>query len=269
MSREYGTREVHGVVLRGAPAREDCFRLVDFESEMESRPDMSVESRLERLHRNMHGEMVVMEASAQSLVDFPETPWELRMLLAMQAADEARHATLMYRRFQALGGSKGAYPVGAFEWGISGMLDDVCSRIAIINRTFEAGLIDLLGGLRNIWREAGDVETAELLDGVLADEIVHVRFGNRWIKKMTEENPRLLIKVATAVRFLSTALEALDTPETHERGEVSALAAGGTPAVNVEDRLEAEFTEEEVKRVLRQAGFQSILPHRLVDEAKA
>ena len=32
------------------------------------------------------------------------------------------------------------------------------------------------------------------------------------------------------------------------------------PAVNVEDRLEAEFTEDEVLEVLKQAGFRSILP---------
>lgn len=269
MSTEFGTREVRGVTLRGAPAREDCFHLVDFESEMESKPDMSVEARLERLHRNMHGEMVVLESAAQSLVDFPDTPWDLRMMLAMQAADEARHATLMYRRLRELGGSKGAYPVGAFEWGIAGMLDDVCSRIAIINRTFEAGLIDLLGGLRNMWREVGDHETAELLDGVLADEIVHVRFGNRWIKKLTEQNPRLLINIALAVRFLSTALAALDSPEERAGRDSSALAPGGKPAVNIEGRLEAEFTEEEVKNVLRQAGFHSILPHRLVEDAKS
>jgi hypothetical protein len=269
VSTEFGTREVRGITLRGLPAREGCFRLVDFESQMESQPGMGVLSRQERLHRHMHGELVVLESAAQSLVDFPDAPWELRMLLAMQASDEARHATLMYRRFRELGGTKGAYPVGAFEWGVAGMLDDVCSRIAIINRTFEAGLIDLLGGLRNVWREAGDHETAELLDGVLADEIVHVRFGNRWIKKLTEENPRMLIRIAAAVRFLSTALAALDTPQEHARKSDPELAPGGTPAVNVADRLEAEFTEEEVKTVLRQAGFQSILPHRLVEEAKA
>lgn len=274
MSEEFGSREVRGITLRGAPAREACFDLVDFESEMESRPDMTVESRQERLHRHMHGEMVVLECAAQCLVDFPDAPWELRMLLAMQASDEARHARLMYRRFVELGGTKGAFPVGAFEWGIAGMLDDVCARIAIVNRTFEAGLIDLLGGLRNIWREAGDHETAELLDGVLADEIVHVRFGNRWIKRMTEENPRLLIDIAQAVRFLSNALEVLDAPSETAHADGSepspgGVPAGGAPAVNIEDRLEADFTEEDVKAVLRQAGFQSILPHRLVEEAKA
>jgi len=40
------------------------------------------------------------------------------------------------------------------------------------------------------------------------------------------------------------------------------------PAVNVEDRLAAEFTEAEVLEVLNQAGFRSILPAPL-KEARA
>jgi uncharacterized ferritin-like protein (DUF455 family) len=263
------TKVIRGVTLRQPPAREDCFRLVDSESAMESRPDMSLVSRRERLHRHMHGETVVLESAAQSLVDFPDAPWELRMLLAMQAADEARHAGLMYRRFKELGGTKGEFPVGAFEWAVAGMLRNIAGRIAIINRTFEAGLIDLLGNLRNVWRDVGDHETADLLDGVLADEIVHVRFGNRWIKRMTEQNPRVLIQVAAAVRLLSQALAAVDPEDGGVNQSGTELTPGQKPAVNVEARLEAEFTEDEVKAVLRQAGFQSILPHRLVEEAKA
>ena len=38
------------------------------------------------------------------------------------------------------------------------------------------------------------------------------------------------------------------------------------PAVNVEGRLEAEFTEDEVLEVLKQAGFRSILPEALKDK---
>ncbi len=259
----FPTKQIRGVT-------EACFHLVDSESEMESRPDMTLVARRERLHRNMHVEMVVLEAAAQSLVDFPDAPWELRVLLAMQASDEARHAGLMLRRFEELGGTKGEFPVAAFEWAVSGMLDSVVGRIAIINRTFEAGLIDLLGRLRNVWREVGDDETAELMDGVLADEIVHVRFGNQWIKKMTERDPALLIKVAMAIRFLVSALEAV-APEEDGVVNVSGMEVDSDqrPVVDVEARLEAEFTEEEVKEVLRQAGFQSILPHRLVDEARA
>ena len=42
-------------------------------------------------------ELDSLEASAQSLADFPRAPWELRLALARQCADEARHA-YAYRR---------------------------------------------------------------------------------------------------------------------------------------------------------------------------
>ena len=34
------------------------------------------------------------------------------------------------------------------------------------------------------------------------------------------------------------------------------------PAVNVEDRRLAEFTDDEIHEILRQAGFRSLIPRR-------
>jgi len=259
---ERATKTVRGVALRSDPAREACFRVVHTDGEMEDWPDMSEPSRRERLHRHMNNESGALEIAAQCLVDFPDAPWELRLQLARQAADEARHVLLLYRRLQEIGGAKGEFPVANFEWGVTGMIDTLPGRLAVQNRTFEAGLIDLLGALRARWRAAGDETTADILEGILADEITHVRFANRWIRRMTQENPRVLLEVARAIRFLGDVNARL----TPVAGDTNALGRPVTdeerrpPAVNVEDRLAAEFTEQEVTEVLRQAGFRSILP---------
>ena len=256
------TKTVKGVVLVADPAREPCFTVVQHDDELQDWPDMSEISRREKLHRHMNNETGAIEIAARCLVDFPEASWDLRMSLARQVADESRHASLLLRRLTELQGSKGDFPVANFEWGVTLMLDNLPGRLAVQNRTFEAGLIDILGTMRNRWREVGDHETAELLEGILADEVTHVRFANRWIKRITEEDPRNLLKVAMAVRYLGQVLERL-APKV---GETNALGATWTeerrlpPAVNVEDRRAAEFTEEEVAEVLRQAGFRSILP---------
>ncbi len=258
------TKTVRGVTLRGDPAREACFTVVQTDAEMAEWPDMSDASRRERLHRHMNNETGAMEIAAQCLVDFPDTPWELRMQIARQVADEARHAMVLLRRLLELGGHKGEFPVANYEWGVTLMLDNLPGRLAVENRTFEAGLIDILGSMRRTWREAGDADTADMLDGILADEITHVRFANRWIKRLTEEDPRVLLKVALAIRYLARVNRAL-LPRSGEANAVGvALGARQAPAVNVEDRLEAEFTQDEVLEVLRQAGFRSILP----DEVK-
>jgi uncharacterized ferritin-like protein (DUF455 family) len=213
----------------------------------------------------MNNEAGALEIAAQCVADYPDAPWPLRMLLARQAADEARHSSVLLRRVRELGGEKGEFPVANYEWGVTMMLGDLPGRLAVQNRTFEAGLIDILGTLRKVWRAAGDGETADLLDGILADEITHVRFANRWIRRMTEEDPRQLLKVAMAVHFLGRANRAVGIQEGDVNAAGIALSPQEAPAVNVEDRLEAEFTEEEVLEVLRQAGFRSILPHKLRD----
>jgi hypothetical protein len=257
------TKAVRGVTLRNDPAREDCFTVVHTDAEMAEWPDMSDTSRRERLHRQMNNELGVLEIASQSLVDFPETAWDLRLAMARQCFDEARHALSLLRRLGEIGGRKGEFPIANFEWGVTLMLEDLPGRLAVENRTFEAGLIDILGQLRHVWREHGDVTTAELFDAILADEITHVRFANRWIKRLTEEDPRVLLKVALAIRHLRRVNGAL-LPQPGEVNVVGITIPEKTaPAVNVQGRLEAEFTQAEVLEVLRQAGFRSIIPDEI------
>jgi uncharacterized ferritin-like protein (DUF455 family) len=259
------TKVVRGVSLHADPAREPRFTVVGTDAEMQDWPGMSDISRRERLHRHMNNECVAMEIASQALVDFPDAPWDLRLAIARQAADESRHMHILLRRFLELGGTVGEFPVSNYEWNLCGMVDNLPGRLAIENRTFEAGLIDILGQLRTTWREAGDDRTADALEAILADEITHVRFANRWIRALTEQQPRVLLQVAAAIRFLRAVNAALAaTP-----GEINAAGSELTaerlqpPAVYVDGRLEAGFTEEEVAEVLRQAGFRSILPAQL------
>jgi uncharacterized ferritin-like protein (DUF455 family) len=259
------TKTVRGVTLHGEPAREDCFTVVSTDAEMAEWPGFSDESRRERLHRHMNNECVAMEIASQAVADFPDAPWDLRMAVARQAADESRHVNILYQRLRELNGVKGEFPVSNYEWSVTGMIDNLPGRLAIENRTFEAGLIDILGHLKTTWRAAGDGRTADALEAILADEITHVRFANRWIRRLTEERPGTLLQVAQAIRFLRAVNAAL-MPEVGEvnavgvtLGEEKQLA----PAVDVNGRLEAGFTEEEVLEVLKQAGFRSILPEHV------
>jgi len=256
------TKTVRGVTLHGEPAREDCFHVVSTDAEMADWPDFSDQSRRERLHRHMNNECVALEIASQAVVDFPDAPWDLRMAIARQAADESRHVAILFRRLKELGGVKGEFPVSNFEWSVTGMIDNLPGRLAIENRTFEAGLIDILGHLKTTWRAAGDDRTADAIEAILADEITHVRFANRWIRRLTEQNPGILLQVAQSIRFLRGVTSAL-LPQPGEPNAVGVAydqAKQQAPAVNVDGRLEAGFTEEEVLEVLKQAGFRSILP---------
>jgi len=259
-------KTVCGVTLCADPMREDCFTVAQRDVEMDERPDaaMSEISRREKLHRHMNNETGAMEIAAQMLVDFPETPWELKMELARQTADESRHVMSLYRRLKQLGGYKGEFPIGNFEWCVTNLCDSIEARLAIQNRTFEAGQMDLLGTLRNVWRAVNDERTAQVLEHILADEINHVRFANRWIKLLAQKNPRVLMKVAVAMRMFSEVNAALAVRE----GEINAVGsdlsykAHTQIAINVEDRRQADFSDDEIDEILRQSGMSSLTSAR-------
>jgi len=253
---------VRGVRLRRDPAREPCFTVVQLQTELHDYVGMSDVSRRQRLHRHMHNEMQTLEIAAQNLADFPDTPWDLRMQLARQCWDESRHTRLIYRRLRSIGGRKGEFPIMNYEWGVTQLLDSLPARLAVQNRTFEAGEMDLLREQVRMWSEAGDHETAALMDSLLADEVQHVRYANRWLKQMARENPRTLFQVAAGIQLLRDVTTGL-APQPNEVNAVGVnLTAFTRPDVfaNVADRRLAEFTEQEIAEVLRQEGFGSLVP---------
>jgi uncharacterized ferritin-like protein (DUF455 family) len=256
------TKTVRGVTLHSDPSREDCFTVVELHKDLHDYDDMSDISRRQRVHRHMHNEMQTMEIVAQSLADFPDAPWELRMQLARQCWDESRHSAILYRQLRAMGGCKGEFPVMNYEWGVTQLLDSMAARLAVQNRTFEGGEMDLLRQQYGMWNAAGDQETAALMDALLADEVQHVRYANRWLKQMARENPRTLLQVASGVQLLKKITEGLAPLP----GEMNAVGVNLTEFTHVEvmtnadDRRLAEFTEAELAELLRMEGFGSLVP---------
>ena len=257
-----GYFQLEGLRLRRDPARDACFRLVRTDAEMAEHEGTGELARREMVHRHMANELTSLDIAAQCLADFPDAPWELRLELARQCWDETRHVAALERRLRELGGRRGEFPVSVFEWNVTCAIDDLPGRLATQNRTLEAGAMDVVGGLARSVREAGAPGTADVLEAILADEVQHVRFANRWIKRLAERDPRVLLKVAMAVRFLA-AVNARFQSEGGARNAAGKLLEDPServPAVNVEDRRLAEFSDEEIHEILRQAGFRALLP---------
>ena len=228
---------VRGVTLRRDPAREPCFRIVHLHADVPTDKGLGLEARRKRIHREINQEVQSLEIAALCLVDYPDAPWELRMELARQCWDEARHAALYYNRLRELGGRKGDYPIANLDWSVVAMLDSLAERLAIQHRTFEAGSLDIESGGIPMYREIGDDVTADIVEAVAADEIQHVRFGNVWLKRLTDAEPRAVLRIAAAVSWL--------------RGVV--VATGGDPlkhiATSVESRELSGFSQAEIVEV--------------------
>jgi uncharacterized ferritin-like protein (DUF455 family) len=187
------------------PARDGRFNVVGVWSEMENIYNDDGRMKTEFLHRQMHEEVNGLEIAARNLTDFPDAPWELRMSIARQCWDEARHVEMFRRAFEARGGTVGEFPVLCFEYRILTKIDTLIGRLTVQNRSFEAAGIQAIGdGLESVQR-AGENDLAQLFDAQLPDEIQHVRYANKWIKKLVGQNPRSALDIARAVSHANAA----------------------------------------------------------------
>lgn len=218
------------------PARDARFVVKTRWSEMANLDLESREVTTEFLHRQMNEELNGLEISSRNLADFPETDWELRLAIARQCWDEARHVQMFRDCCERRGGKVGDYPVLNFQYRIITKIDSLIGRLAVQNRSFEAAGIDAIqDGLRN---QSLDADLTSLLDAQMADEVQHVRYANTWIKKLLERGgARATLALAKAVAQASEALQI--------------VAGGATVRYPVAEsaRLEAGFSEAEIEAI--------------------
>jgi len=249
------TFEYRGVTLRTDPAREPCFSVVHqhYEVYMPT-PEAPVDpSGHETLHSMFNSEVLSLEIAAQNLADFTDAPWELRMHFARQCWDEVRHAAMCLDRLVAIGGHKGEFPIINHEWNVVCVFDSLAARLAVLNRTFEAGSLEAFGPVRAFFEERSDSRTVEVIEAILTDEVEHARFGNLWVQRMVKENPRLALRIAEAMAKVKQAASALAT----QPGE---LVVGGMDLAETarheipvlhRERADAGFTAREIAELER------------------
>jgi uncharacterized ferritin-like protein (DUF455 family) len=226
------------------PARDERFRVVERWSEMANLPDDHPEKPLEFLHRQMNEEANVLENAARSLVQFPDAEWEIRKWLARQCADEARHVEVYRRLLERRGGRVGQYPVMNFQYKILGTIDNLVGRLAVQNRTFEADGLDAAVFGAAEARQQGDEELAQVYESQSADEVLHVRFANEYIRRKIQEDGRNALRMAAALTRGSAAFQQV-------------FADGGTEVskygIAEQERLEAGFAPQEIAVAVEQA----------------
>jgi uncharacterized ferritin-like protein (DUF455 family) len=220
------------------PARDSRFVVKERWIECPNLPAEHPNHQLEFFQRQMNEEVNSIEASARCITDFPEAEWELRLHLARQCYDESRHA-LMYRGIvERRGGYVGQFPVLNFQYRIITKRPTLIERLAIQNRSFEAGGIDAIAFGIAAAREAGDHEIAGMYEAQLADEVNHVRFANEWILKAIKQNKRCLLEIGTALTDTSLAFAEVMGQEGTK---------GVSYPIDEPGRLDAGFTLPEIR----------------------
>lgn len=227
--------------LADGPARDARFVVVERWKDLVNFSLDDPRRRVEFFHRQMNEEVDSLECSARNLTDFPDADWELRLCLARQCLDEARHSRMFRRFFEQAGGRVGQYPVINFQYRIITAIDGLIGRLAVQNRSFEAGGLDAIAAEVEDARQRGDEAQLGLFEAQLADEIGHVRFANERIEMAIKSDPRAVLAVGRALAASSAAFGELMGSEATE---------GATYPADRQSRLEAGFRSDEVEMAI-------------------
>jgi uncharacterized ferritin-like protein (DUF455 family) len=156
--------------------------------ELPQRKDFGTREGLAVLvHAITHIELSAIDLALDAVYRFPEMPVEYKRDWLIVAEDEVRHYRMLHGLLERLGHRYGDWPVhaGLFEMSMK-TAGDVLDRMAVIPRYFEAGGLDVNPQIaRKLTPHMGDplvAELSEALKVIEAEEIDHVRKGDRWFR---------------------------------------------------------------------------------------
>jgi uncharacterized ferritin-like protein (DUF455 family) len=140
------------------------------------------------MHGIFVGEIQALEGAGRTAFDFDDIPFELKLDMARQCWDEARHCEISIRLAEHMGGELGEYAEATtlFE---AACHDDPVFRLAGVNRALEGLAIDVFTQMRDFAHAMSDPVLAYCEDYMLADEVTHVKMGSRWLREITENDP--------------------------------------------------------------------------------
>jgi uncharacterized ferritin-like protein (DUF455 family) len=165
--------------------------------------DPAADDVADRARRRMHGifvgEIQALEGAGRTAFDFStdEVPYQLKLDMARQCWDEARHCEISVKLAEHMGGELGEYAefTTLFE---AACHDDPVFRLAGVNRALEGLAIDVFNQMRDFGSTMGDPVLEFCEDYMLADEVTHVKMGSRWLREVTEKDPE---RRAAALEF--------------------------------------------------------------------
>lgn len=129
-------------------------------------------------------ELTALEVCSATLAYFPSMPAALRAGLARQIRDEARHFELLSSRMLEYGTSLFQYPVSYTVWDRFLLARDLADVLIIEQYQGEGSALDRARTRIDDFRRRGDQDTANILEYVFGDEIVHVHTAQEWLPRL-------------------------------------------------------------------------------------
>jgi uncharacterized ferritin-like protein (DUF455 family) len=196
-------RQVPRSAPDGKPSRRSGGRLTP------DRPDAADAARL-LMHGIFMGEVQALEGAGRTCWDFdttgerrpagngddeghdvdqaPDVPFQLKLDMARQCWDEARHTEISCKLSAHMGTELGEFAEATFLYEAACNPDPVL-RLTGVNRALEGLAIDVFNTMREFGDVSGDPVLEFCEDWMLADEVTHVKMGSDWLRRMTDQDP--------------------------------------------------------------------------------
>jgi uncharacterized ferritin-like protein (DUF455 family) len=169
--------------LPGRPERPELVELRLLQRRSMSTP----QGRVVLLHALAHIEFNAINLALDAVWRFADLPEPFYSDWLSVAAEEAYHFSLLCKRLADYGHAYGDFPAHNGLWDMCERTrDDVLARMALVPRVLEARGLDASPPIRARLKQAGDDESAAILDVILRDEVGHVQIGNQWFRHLCE-----------------------------------------------------------------------------------
>ncbi len=165
----------------GRPARPELLAPRD----MPKRSTSGARGRFAMIHALAHIELNAVDLTWDLIARFFDAPMPHSFLddWVRVGAEEARHFALLDRRLADLGGAYGDLPAHDGLWQTAQDTGhSLLARVAIVPMVLEARGLDVTPSMIDRMHEAGDTETAGILEIIYRDEKTHVAFGVKWFR---------------------------------------------------------------------------------------
>ena len=148
----------------------------------------------DRARRQMHGifvgEIQALEGAGRTALRLrraARSPFGLKLDMARQCWDEARHVEISVKLGDHMGTEIGEYSeaVTLFE---AACHPDPVFRLAGVNRALEGLAIDVFTTMRDFGDDMDDPVLRFCEDWMLADEVTHVKMGSTWLREVTKDD---------------------------------------------------------------------------------
>ena len=168
----------------------DTRRATDRRNSFSPQAEESPDAARNLMHGIFVGEIQALEGAGRTCYDYDtgtgrdEVPFEMKLDMARQCWDEARHVEISVKLTEHMGSEIGEFAEQVLLFEAACNADPVL-RLTGVNRALEGLAIDVFNTMRDYGDAVADPVLYFCEDWMLADEVTHVKMGSDWLRRLT------------------------------------------------------------------------------------